>query len=462
MKNAGPPRMTSPRWGSRTKRTVVIGALIALGFIVWNLKEVVPLLIVSTLLSYLLWPLMNFIERRVLFVFPFPTRTLAVLFTFVVVIAAFVVIIILIVPTLVNQITEVGGSLPEFIEETGAEIEELLSKPITLNGRPVLFNGEPIIPLERIEEITGEGEISNLIQSENIDFVQMLSALLGSVGSLSGPAFSIVGGAFDAVINVAFLIMIMFYLTRDGEKFAESFVGIIPESYRGDMRRLFYELGQIWDAYLRGQLVLSVSVGVAVYVVALVLGLPNAPILGLLSGLLEFLPTLGPFLAMVPAVILALLTQSSTLPFLSGIPFALLVSVVWVGIQNVEAIFLVPRVMGSQLNLHPVVVIIAVITGANVAGIMGIVLAAPFTASIRLIGQYFYGKVFDTNPFPTMKADPDSPSPGIVIRAFQTAQRFALYIFRKAIMLRRPVAVSSATEAVDVSTIAKNEEEILF
>ena len=458
MKHAVPPSMTSPRWGSRTKRTVVIGALVALGFIVWNLKEVVPLLIVATLLSYLLWPLMNFIDRRVLIVLPFPTRTLSVLLTFIVVIATIVAIIILIVPTLVNQITEVGGSLPEFIEETGTEIEEWLSKPITLNGRPVLFNGEPIIPLERIEEITGEGEIGNLIQSENIDFVQILSALLGSLGSLSGPAFSIVGGAFDAVINVAFLIMIMFYLTRDGERFAAAFVEIVPESYRGDIRRLFYELGQIWDAYLRGQLVLSVTVGIAVYVAALVLGLPNAPILGLLSALLEFLPTLGPGLAMLPAVILALFSESSTLPFLSGIPFAVLVSVVWVGIQNVEAIFLVPRVMGSQLNLHPVVVIIAVITGANVAGVMGIVLAAPFTATIRLIGQYFYGKIFDTNPFPTVKADLAAPSPGIVIRAFQTTQRFSLFAIRKAGMFRSPVAVSPA----DVSTISKNEEERLL
>jgi hypothetical protein len=144
---------------------------------------------------------------------------------------------------------------------------------------------------------------------------------------------------------------------------------------------------------------------------------------------------------------------------LSGIPFALVVSVVWVGIQNVEAILLVPRVMGSRLNLHPVVVIIAVITGANVAGVMGIVLAAPFTATIRLIGQYFYGKVFDTNPFPVMKAGLGSPSPGIVIRAFQAMQRFALYIFRKTAMLRRPVAVSSATEAVDVPTISNDFKE---
>lgn len=433
-----------------------------MGFIIWNLREIVPLLIVATLLSYLLWPLMNFIERRVLFILPFPTRTLSVLLTFVLVIAAFVTVIILIVPTLVNQIADVGGSLPDFIEETGTEIEAWLSKPITLNGRPVLFNGEPIIPLERIEEITGEGEISNLIQSENIDFVQILSALLGSLGSLSGPAFTIVGGAFDAVINVAFLIMIMFYLTRDGEKFAERFVHIIPESYRGDIRRLFYELGRIWDAYLRGQLVLSVSVGIAVYVAALVLGLPNAPILGLLSALLEFLPTLGPFLAMVPAVILALFSESSTLPFLSGIPFALLVSIVWVGIQNVEAIFLVPRVMGSQLNLHPVVVIIAVITGANVAGVMGIVLAAPFTATIRLIGQYFYGKIFDTNPFPTMKAGVDVPSPGIVIRAFQAGQHFVLYIFRRVGMIRPPIPIPSAADAAEIPAISNNEEERLF
>ena len=86
-----------------------------------------------------------------------------------------------------------------------------------------------------------------------------------------------------------------------GKQFYSS---IVPEDYHSDARRLFYELGDVWNAYLRGQLILSLTMGVAVLMAALILGVPNAPILGLLSALLEFIPNIGPLLALIPAALL--------------------------------------------------------------------------------------------------------------------------------------------------------------
>ena len=91
-----PPPVISPRWGARTKRSVVIGALAVLGFALWNLRHLFSFFVVAMLLSYLLWPLANFIERRMLFALPFPTRSLAVLLTIITALASIALVILLI------------------------------------------------------------------------------------------------------------------------------------------------------------------------------------------------------------------------------------------------------------------------------------------------------------------------------------------------------------------------------
>lgn len=399
-----PPPTTSLPWEGRTKRLVALVTLFLIGLAVWNLFDIIPMLVGSMLLSYLLWPLVNFIEKRILFLLPFRARSLAVVMAFVFVLALFVLVIVLVGPVLVDQISEVGNNIPRLLETAETELSNFLSQPLMIGGNPLIIGGEPVILLDRIQDAAGDSGGDEPVQAEDFDALALLQIFQGTLGSLTAPAFSVLGGAVNTVINLTFLIVIMFYFMRDGEHFVGLIVDLTPESYRGDMRRMLYELGVVWNAYLRGQLVLSVVVGLAVYIAALVLGLPNAPVFGLLSGLLEFIPSLGPFIALVPAALVALVSQSSTLPFLEGVTFFVVVVVVWVLIQNVESYVLVPRIMGGSLNLHPVVVILAVIAGASIAGAIGIILAAPFAASFRLVGQYVYGKIFDTNTFPSHAA----------------------------------------------------------
>jgi predicted PurR-regulated permease PerM len=211
-----------------------------------------------------------------------------------------------------------------------------------------------------------------------------------------------------------------FYLLKDGRHFIQNVIELAPDGYQGDAARIVSELGSVWNAYIRGQFILCLTIGIAVYILASLLGVPNAPILGLLAGILEFIPNLGPLLALIPAAFLALVSQSTTLPFLEGVPFMLVVIVVWTGLQNVEALFLVPRVMGSSLNLHPLVVIIAVLSGAALAGPLGVILAAPTVASVRIFARYIYGKLTNRPPFPEVQqAEPAQPT--LIERLIQNA-----------------------------------------
>ncbi len=396
-----PPALTSTPWPARTKRLVALIALIVIALVLLRLSDILPFVGAAIVLAYLLTPTVNFIEKWILSFGPFakrPHRNLAVLLTYVVIAAAFVVMLLVVIPAMVAQFEEFGRRLPGLLRSLETSLEATLSQPLTFNGDPILINGSPFIPLERLREATGVQHITDLLQLQ--DFNPFGSTTQSFIGSLSGPAFNVVGGALTAVINLILLFSMMFFLMRDGAFFIEKTVEITPPLYRGDLRRLLYELGRVWHAYLRGQITLAFGMATAAFVIATLLGLPNPLILGLISGILEFIPSIGAGLAIFPAALLALTSTSTTIPLLGGAPFAIVVIVAWAILQNIEAIILVPRIMGGRLNLHPFVVIVAILAGASLAGVLGIILAAPTVASLRIFGQYIYGKLMDRDPFP--------------------------------------------------------------
>jgi predicted PurR-regulated permease PerM len=147
--------------------------------------------------------------------------------------------------------------------------------------------------------------------------------------------------------------------------------------------------------------VLCLVVGSIVFLVAVTLGLPSALLLAAIAGLMEFFPTIGPILAAIPAVIIGYFqSDSSWLGQITGpFWFVIIIIIIYVVIYQMENYVLLPRIIGYRLRLHPMVVILGALAGASVAGILGILLAAPFLASMRLIFSYIYCKLTDKPPF---------------------------------------------------------------
>jgi predicted PurR-regulated permease PerM len=121
-------------------------------------------------------------------------------------------------------------------------------------------------------------------------------------------------------------------------------------------------------------------------------------LIGILFGVLEVVPNFGPTIASIPTLLIAYFTGSTWLP-VSNEVFVIIVLIASMALQQLENLFLVPRIMGYHLNLHPVVVLIGAIAGASLAGILGILLAAPMLATARVIGRYVYDKMLDLEPF---------------------------------------------------------------
>jgi predicted PurR-regulated permease PerM len=200
-----------------------------------------------------------------------------------------------------------------------------------------------------------------------------------------------------------------------------------PGGYRFDAERLMTQFGRIWSAYLRGQILLGVVIGVIVSITLALLGVRNALALGLLSGLLEFIPIVGPVIGAVAAAAVTLF-QPTHLAGLTPFWHMIVVLAAMVVIQQIENNLLVPRIVGNALDLHPLLVMVAVFMGSSVAGILGAVLAAPLVASLKLIGVYAWRKMFDLPPFPedwfaTGESDPAAHGFRALIRATLARRR---------------------------------------
>lgn len=416
----------SPEWKLRTKIMVGLISFALIIILLWLVKGIFPLIIVSMLIAFVLNPLVTFLTRRIFIARDNrgTRRSIAAMISFILAMLVIFVLFLIIIPPLVDEISVFGQRIPRFLGTFESDLETYLGQPIRFGEDTLMLDGQPFIPLDRIEEATGTRDLHQLLNLDAINLSAAAEAFWNSARNFSGPAFNFLGSAFNSIINMIFLIMITFYLLRDGDQFLESTIQIVPYEYQNDARQLLQRLSAVWGAYVRGQLILSFVMGFVVYFAALFLGLPNALILGVLAGMLEFIPNLGPLIALIPAAFLALVSQSTTIGYLSGIPFMLVVIVVWTALQNIEAIFLVPRIMGGSLNLHPIVVVIAVLAGAALAGALGVILAAPLLASGRVIAQYIYGKLLDIDPFPILNEEVKKEAPTFWAKQFKRVWNF--------------------------------------
>jgi predicted PurR-regulated permease PerM len=206
--------------------------------------------------------------------------------------------------------------------------------------------------------------------------------------------FGIASGAFWVI----FVIIVAFYFVRDAYRIAAQIESLAPPGYRDDVIRLRQEIAQMWNAFLRGQLVLGSAMALATAVVDTAIGLPYAWALGLFAGVMELVPNIGPYIAAIPAVLVALIQGSSFIP-LGNFWFAVLVAGLYFLLQLIENNLFVPRILGRTLNVHPLVVMIGIIAGGQLAGILGVLLAAPTLATFRVLARYILRRLYDRDPF---------------------------------------------------------------
>jgi predicted PurR-regulated permease PerM len=371
------PTTVSPPWPPSTKRIVQAGLLLLAGLLLYRVRSVLIPIIVSMIVAYAIEPLVRNLEKNTRI-----SRNLALGFVYTGIIIILVAIPVGTVPRIVSQLTIFLENLPGYLLALG----EFLSRPLMIRNIEI-----PLHEL-RLEEI----------------YQSLSMNLIGIAQAIGRPSFTIFGNLASATIStvgwILIILFISFYMAKDHRQLLDSVINLLPEDHHPEMYRLTREISAIWNAFFRGRLVLCIIVGAMTFVIATAIELPNALVLAIIAAIGEFIPNIGPTLASIPAVIVAVLQpESSWLGSQVGpMWFALIVLGLYLVIQQIENTFLVPRIIGRHLNMHPMVVFIAALAGASVAGILGILLAAPVLATLRLITVYINRKLNDLPPFPDM------------------------------------------------------------
>lgn len=209
-----------------------------------------------------------------------------------------------------------------------------------------------------------------------VDFRQVQTFLGSELSNIGENAYSITKSIFSGFFSFLTVMVIGFYLLLDRKNTKSSLAALFPEKLQAHAETTISEIEIKLGAWVRGQIVLSVFIGVITWIMLTLLGIPFALPLALIAGILEIVPTLGPILSAIPAMIVAL-SISLTL--------MLIVAAGYIGIQMLENNILVPKIMEQAVGLNPIVIIVSVGIGANLLGVMGALLAIPFLSAMIIL-----------------------------------------------------------------------------
>jgi predicted PurR-regulated permease PerM len=401
-------------WTKTTKHIVGVGLALFGLYILYLSRSVLTLVVIAALVAFILMPVVDFFNRRCRI-----PRGLAVLLAYLLLILVILLAPLVFVPPVIDgfqSLLKVDYQILIVNILNWAEQTLLYLKNVDAQAMGFTLDLAPYIdPALDIVKNTEPNFVPALPSFETL-----MTSLRSAVSFTYGFATNVAGTVFSGAITFIVTLLSAIYISLDGPNFMHYFLATVPEPVRPEVATLMSRLRKIWRAYFRGQLNLMLIIGVVTWIVGTVIGLPGAFALAVIAGVMELIPNLGPFLAAVPAVIVALI-QGSTYLEVSHLVFALIVIGMYLLIQQLENTFIVPRILGEAVDLHPMVVMIGVVVGANAAGILGALLAAPVIASMREISGYFYAKILGQEPYPAQADTPEPEAPSWLERGRQVA-----------------------------------------
>ncbi|MCL7453185.1 MAG: AI-2E family transporter [Anaerolineae bacterium] len=348
----------------RRKRLVLWVALAVLaGVVLWLARAVLLPYILGLVLAYLLLPVVNWLDGHM----PRKLRTwgaarpLSIVVTYLVLISIVVGIFAFFVPLVIDQAEHLRGNWPQL----SGEVQDLWQDSLGWYTKNIPDEWEQTI------ETNLRDLADDVVSAVQRGIVATVQTVAGTVGFVIG------------LIVIPFWL---FYILHDESQLKTGVANAVPEQARADATCAVRLIDDILSAYIRGQLLLVLFVGGMATIAMFIIGVPFALVLGLIAGLFEILPYIGPILGAIPAILVALVSDPIS---------ALWVAVAFFAIQQVENLILVPRIAGESVQLHPAVVMVVLVMGNELGGFLGMIIAVPITAIIRDIFKYAYLRLLD-------------------------------------------------------------------
>ena len=375
--------VSSPRWSSTTKLLVGLVIIGIIAFLMSRFGSLIPPLLMIFIIAYLFHPLTALIANGLGISWKAAVNILYVLI-FILLIGLLTlggIGLIQQVQSLINQLQTIVADLPRLLEDLSGQVFKF--GPFELDLRTV-----------ELQAIT----------QQLLSFVQ---PLLGRTGNL---VTAIAGGAVEVFGWAFFVLIVSYFVMSESNGLRGNLIKIELPGYSEDLRKLGNELSRIWNAFLRGQIYIFILTFIIYVILLSVLGVRYALGLALMAGLAKFLPYIGPAITWV---VMALVTffQASK-PFnleTKPLIYMAIVVVISLVIDQIIDNLVTPRILARTLKVHPAAVLVTALIGANLLGILGVVIAAPSLASLTLLGRYTIRKMFDQDPFPAWESLPQPP-----------------------------------------------------
>jgi predicted PurR-regulated permease PerM len=317
--------------------TLTIIKVIAILLILWFLYlilDVLTIIFASVILAILIDPLADWFEKKKV------PRSLAVLLVYLILISLLSLMIALVIPPVISQFHQLIEKLPVYWQK---------------------FT---------------ETNIGKFIAQQ--DFKNLKESLESLQANLARGIYVTLGGAFGSAFAFFLVLVLTFYIVTQESALQKTVKSLIPDQYLPYLTQLFLKIKQKMNAWFKGQLILCFAVGFLVYVGLLILRVDYALTLGLIAGVTEIIPYIGPVLGAVPAVFIAFGTSPIK---------ALMVIILYIIIQQLENNLLVPKIMQKAVGLNPIVSIIVLIIGGKLGGVVGALLAIPIASALSIFIQ---------------------------------------------------------------------------
>ena len=324
--------------------------LLFLGGIIYFLIIVRVILIpfiVGIILAYLFYPLIYFLRKRNI------PKTWAIYILIIIFLILLILISFLIIPAFLNELEHLTTTIPEYIREIDNYIDQLNKQYHRVNMPPIIK--------EVIDRTLKKSE------EQVIKFMENFTELI--INSLS------------TLLSLVIAPFISYYILKDMGKIKKSMIKCLPKN----KRRIFFELGveinKIFLGYLRGQIWISIIVGLLIGIGLMFFNIRFSILLGFLAGISNMVPFIGPIIGSIPAIFIALLSSPTK---------AISIALLFLIIQQLESSIISPKIMSNEVGLHPLIVIFSLLAGAKLYGIWGLLLAVPITGSLIVIFKFVY------------------------------------------------------------------------
>ena len=302
--------------------------------------------ILSGLLFYLLNPLVDLMEKYKI------NRVLAISIIFVIIAVLLIIGLAVAIPNLQRQVVIFAQNVPSYLEDADRVIDDLVTKRLPDDFRP------------QLEQVLAQFSTQATAWASNISSkaVNWVSALIS--------------GTSQVIVALIIMPFMLFYLLRDGKGLRDYITQFLPNKLREPVGKVLSDVNQQLANYVRGQITVAVIVAIMFIIFFKIIGLRYAVALGVTAGVLNLVPYLGSFLAMIPALVLGLI---------AGPVMLLKVIIVFIVEQTIEGRFVSPLILGSQLNIHPITILFVLLTSGSMFGIWGVLLGIPIYASAKVV-----------------------------------------------------------------------------